>query len=212
MRTTLRITGRILRAAAIVTTFAAAAFLVVPRLLGWEVVTVLTGSMAPTYPADTALAVRPVDPREVRAGDVIAFVAADDLPLVTHRVVAVDHGGGQLSFVTKGDANDDVDTETVPASAVRGRVVAGVPHLGTFVRAVHHPMGFALFLVLPAVALMAQELGTMRRLMRAPPVSAPATDVGDDGTAFDFWTTITDEAHYYAALDQEIAAWRASTG
>jgi hypothetical protein len=107
MREALRITGRVLRGAAVAVTLGAAAFLVVPPLLGWQVVTVLSGSMAPTYPVNAALAIRPIEAADVHEGDVIAFFTEEDRPMVTHRVLAIDTSGGQLTFVTKGDANED---------------------------------------------------------------------------------------------------------
>ena len=218
MREALRITGRVLRGAAVAVTLGAAAFLVVPPLLGWQVVTVLSGSMAPTYPVNAALAIRPIEAADVHEGDVIAFFTEEDRPMVTHRVLAIDTSGGQLTFVTKGDANEDPDPDPMPASAVRGRVVAGVPYLGAFVRVVHQPLGFTLFLVLPALALIAQEILSMRRarsLTQASPATALTTDDTDDISDtsepadagfddFDFWTTAADEDRYYRALDCEV--------
>jgi signal peptidase len=149
MRRAIRISGVALRGLVVATALGAAAFLLLPRLLGWQVVTVMSGSMAPTYPVDAVLALDPVDPAKVREGDVIAFETESDRPMVTHRVVAITHDAGGLAFVTKGDANEEADIDPVAASAVRGRVVVGIPYLGSFVRVVHNPVGFAIFLVLP---------------------------------------------------------------
>lgn len=153
-----------------VVALAVAGLMVVPRLLGWEIVTVLSGSMSPTYPVESVLAVEAVDPAAVRAGDVIAFRMEDDVLPVTHRVLAVDQVNGRRQFVTKGDANEDPDPTPVPADAVRGRVVFGVPILGRLVRAVRSPAGFALLLVAPAAALTVEEVRSMlsqRRERRA---------------------------------------------
>lgn len=163
MRKAYRTAGRVVRGGVTAIAVGAAAFLVVPQLLGWQLITLVSGSMAPTYPADSALIVKPVDPAAVSEGDVIVFVAEDDRPMVAHRVVAIETTAGRTAFVTKGDANEDPDYDLVLASDVRGRVVAGVPYLGLFVRAVHHPVGFALLLVLPALALIGQEIASIRR-------------------------------------------------
>jgi len=163
MRKALRIAGGVVRYGVTALALAAAAFLVVPQVLGWKLVTVVSGSMTPTYPVDSALVVKPVDPADVHTGDVIVFVAEDDRPMVAHRVVAVDTTAGRTAFITKGDANEEPDQTPVLATDVRGRVVAGVPYLGVFVRAVHHPLGFAVLLVVPALALIAQEIVSARR-------------------------------------------------
>jgi signal peptidase len=148
-----------------------ATILVVPRIAGWDVVTVLSGSMAPTYPTDSVLAVESVDPADIVVGEVIAFSPEPDALMVTHRVVSVSEGSDGLSFVTKGDANEDPDPRRVSASAVRGRVVFGVPRVGALVRAAHTPIGFFGLLVLPALLVIAQEARSIRRNLRTSATS-----------------------------------------
>lgn len=143
-----------------------ATILLVPRLAGWEVVTVLSGSMAPTYPADSVLAIESADPADIEAGDVVAFTPEADALMVTHRVVSVSEGSDGLSFVTKGDANEDPDLSLVAASAVQGRVVFGVPMLGKLVRVAHTPVGFFALLLLPAVFVIGHEARSIRRTLR----------------------------------------------
>src|SRR5699024_1764038 len=67
---------------------------VVPRLLGGEALTVLTGSMQPTYsPGDVVVS---VPQEEYQVGDVVTFQpVSGDPTLVTHRIVAVTVGGPQ---------------------------------------------------------------------------------------------------------------------
>jgi signal peptidase len=146
-------------------TVATAVFLVGPFLLGGGVATVTSGSMAPAYPVGSLLAVLPVDPGDVKPGDVVTF--ASDASLVTHRVERVlDVAGAadELAFVTKGDANEDPDPVPVPASALRGRVVAGVPALGYLLAGLRQA---APLLVLGGLALMIRKPGS--RLLRRRP-------------------------------------------
>lgn len=100
---------------------------VVPRVLGGAALTVLTGSMEPTYsPGDMVVAV-PQDSYEV--GDVVTFQpVSDDPTLVTHRVVGV-RLGTDTRYVTRGDANG-ADDEPIQAGQVMGRVVYHVPYVG----------------------------------------------------------------------------------
>lgn len=210
MRRVSRIAGKILQGVVVAAALGAATVLLLPRLLGWRTVTVMSGSMSPSYRVDAVLAIDSVDPDDVREGDVIAFEVESDRPLVTHRVVAIEHGATGLSFVTKGDANEEADSHAVAASAVRGRVVFGVPYLGLFVRAVNNPLGFGLLLVLPGVMLIGRELDTIRRDRRAakastgtwPPPDAEDIVAGPDG--FDFWTSIATEERYYEELDKVV--------
>ena len=175
MRKATKIASTLLQGVVIAAALGAAAILVLPRLLGWQTVTVMSGSMAPAYAVDAELALAPVDPADVRVGDVIAFQPEADRPMTTHRVVAIENHAGNLTFLTKGDANEDPDTNPVVASTVRGRVVFGVPHLGLFVRTVHNPIGFAALLVVPGLLLIGQEILTMRRDGRAKKAGTAAT-------------------------------------
>lgn len=173
MRKATKLAGAVLQGVVVAAALAAAAIFVLPRLLGWQTVTVMSGSMAPAYAVDAVLAVDPVGPTDLRVGDVIAFQPEADRPMTTHRIVAIEPTPGGLTFVTKGDANEVSDRTPVAATAVRGRVVFGVPHLGAFVRAVRNPVGFAALFVVPGVLLIGQEILTLRRDRRAK--KAPTT-------------------------------------
>ncbi len=212
MRKATKIAGVALQGVVIAAALGAAAIFVLPRLLGWQTVTVMSGSMAPAYAVDAVLAIDSVDPAQIQQGDVIAFQPEADRPMITHRVVAIEQTAGGLQFVTKGDANEDPDTNPVPASAVRGRVVFGVPYLGLFVRTVRNPVGFAVLFVLPAILLIGQEILTLRRDRRrkngpngdSPPSLDAADDAGPE--AFEFWTTPATEDRYREELEKEVHA------
>lgn len=105
----------------------ALAVAVVPRLLGGAALTVLTGSMEPTYsPGDMVVSV-PVETYEV--GDVVTFQpVSDDPTLITHRIVGVQLGA-ETRYVTRGDANG-ADDEPIQAEQVMGRVVYHIPYVG----------------------------------------------------------------------------------
>lgn len=128
--------GRLLSA---VTTLAVLAVLalalvlaVVPRLLDGAALTVLTGSMVPTYDPGDVVVVRGVkDARtEVQVGDVISFQPLPDDPtLVTHRVVEVRSTSEGPRWVTRGDANG-ADDDPLQAKQIKAEVVYHVPWVG----------------------------------------------------------------------------------
>ena len=104
----------------------------IPAVTGSRALTVLTGSMAPAYPAGTLVIVRPTPPGEVRIGDVMTYQLKSGEPvLVTHRVIEkIYDTNGELSFTTKGDNNDLADDEPVKAVQVVGTVWYAIPFLG----------------------------------------------------------------------------------
>jgi len=108
--------------------------IVVPALTGSTPRTILTGSMEPAYPAGTLVIDKPIDPAEVRIGDVITYQLASGQDLfVTHRVVSVSRStNGDISFITKGDANSDPDPAAVTESQLSsgGEVWYAIPWIG----------------------------------------------------------------------------------
>ena len=98
----------------------------VPRIVGYEVYEVVSGSMEPEIPVGSVLYVKPCNLAEVAEGDVIAYQGVD--AVIAHRVVYNRSTLGE--FVTKGDANNVEDRDPVPYDAVVGRVELHLPVFG----------------------------------------------------------------------------------
>lgn len=108
------------------------ALILVPRLLGWAPLTVLSGSMEPTIPTGSQIVISPVtEVDSLEVGDVITVMPyPDDPTLVTHRIVERAETPAGPSFTTQGDANDVVDPWEVTETQVRGEVRYWVPAAG----------------------------------------------------------------------------------
>jgi signal peptidase len=107
------------------------ALVAVPKATGSRPLTVLTGSMSPTYPPGEVVVVKPTDPDSVQIGDVITFQPKPNDPeIVTHRVVGVVLTGDGREYVTRGDANGADDPMPVQAKQIRGKVWYSVPYVG----------------------------------------------------------------------------------
>ena len=103
--------------------------LTVPRFLGYQVYSVISGSMEPAIPTGSLVYIGEVEPAEVAEGEVIAFYGArDSASIITHRVVENRVVTGE--FVTRGDANQTKDMNPVPYENVIGKVVRSVPGAG----------------------------------------------------------------------------------
>ena len=103
-----------------------------PAVVGGMPLTVLSGSMEPTYSPGDLVVVKPKPVDEIRVGDVMTYqLRSDDPTKVTHRVVSRSVGSdGETRFLTKGDNNDAEDEEPVREVQVVGTVWYTIPWLG----------------------------------------------------------------------------------
>ena len=113
------------------------------RLVGLQPLTVLSGSMEPTYHVGSLIYVKEVDYKKLEAGDVITFMMDEDT-LATHRIVEVvpdDEDPDVLRYRTKGDANDAEDGALVHYKNVVGSPVFTIPQLGYLANYIQNPPG-----------------------------------------------------------------------
>lgn len=105
---------------------ALAAVLIVPVILGYTELAVLTGSMQPTIPVGSLIYVKEVEPSNLQVGDVVTYQLEGDT-MVTHRVVETNPDEGYL--VTQGDANEDPDGQ-ITFGRIVGKMDFHLPYLG----------------------------------------------------------------------------------
>lgn len=129
-----------------------AVFLVGSRILGYQVFTVLSGSMEPTYSTGDLLYVKDVDPSQVEVGDPITFVLNEDLVVATHRVVRID--AASQHFYTKGDANDIEDSEPVHFNNLLGVPQFSIPKMGYVSEFIQNPPGMYITIAVVVVLLL----------------------------------------------------------
>ena len=96
------------------------------RMMGYEVYSVVSGSMEPAIPVGSVLFVEPVEPASVAEGDVIAFRSGESV--ISHRVVRNRVVEGE--FITKGDANQEADMNPVKYGELVGLVTRHYPVAG----------------------------------------------------------------------------------
>lgn len=147
---------RVLLALALVLFLALA---VPPRLGLYRPVTVLSGSMRPTFAPGDAVVLTSEPVGAVRVGQVISYqVPVGAHQVETHRVIRILQGGDHPIVQTQGDANNHPDPWTARLEgATAWRLRAVVPHLGYVINWLRSPaLRTAAILVVPAVlALLA---------------------------------------------------------
>lgn len=148
----------------ILATLMLALLLAVPSFLGWQQLTVLTGSMEPEIPIGSMVYVEPVNPDSLIGGDIVTFNQADG-DTVTHRVVRNRIVEGKL--VTKGDANAEEDVEPVSYERVIGKVRLTLPGAGDVLGYVSSDIGKIYVLAFGACGVMFVILGGRMRNPKA---------------------------------------------
>jgi signal peptidase I len=112
-----------------------------PRLGLYRPVTVLSGSMRPTFSPGDMVIVVPEPVSAVRVGQVISYQVPVGIHQVeTHRVVSILQGGAHPTVQTQGDANNYHDPWTAKLEGnTAWRMVAVIPHLGYVVNFLRSP-------------------------------------------------------------------------
>lgn len=121
----LRVLGIMMIAAVIVSCCPAA----IPRLAGYEIYNIVSGSMEPAISVGSVVYVKPCRPHDMKAGDIPAFYVNEEV--IVHRIVRNDIN--EKVLYTKGDANAAEDMNPVPYNMVIGRVERNIPHLGNVI-------------------------------------------------------------------------------
>lgn len=115
-----------------------ATLFLIPRILGGDSLTVLTGSMEPGLSPGDVVAVRGIAEEDVctdvSIGDIVTYhPTPNDPALITHRVIAKTVGdyddGTSCRLILQGDANSAPD-EPVSPEQVRGVFLYGIPAVG----------------------------------------------------------------------------------
>jgi signal peptidase I len=131
-----------------------ATFLPIPG--NYKVFTVQSGSMEPHVKLGSLIFVKRADNYQVR--DVITFKVPGNKNTVTHRIEEIKTTESGLSFVTKGDANEEADTEETNQSNVVGKVFLMIPYVGYPIGYAKTQLGFILLVIIPSVIIIYDEL------------------------------------------------------
>jgi len=136
-----------------------------PEIMGYQLKTVLSGSMEPSILTGAVIALQPLEGKEketLKKGDIITFQTADNI-LVTHRIHKVVHSGEHVLYETKGDNNQVVDKDLV----ISGNVVASysglmIPYLGYVVDFSQSKEGSLFLLVFPGLLMLVYSISILR--------------------------------------------------
>src|SRR3989338_11296725 len=122
----------------------------------YQIKIVKSGSMEPSIKTGSFVVVKPSGSYAV--GDIVTFGkdTKTDIP-TTHRIVSSRAQEGVILFTTKGDANEDNDTNEIKQNDVHGKVLFDVPFFGYIIDLARKPIGFAVLIILPAAIVIFDE-------------------------------------------------------
>ncbi|WP_078382622.1 signal peptidase I SipW [Sutcliffiella halmapala] len=166
MKKTFKTIGKIASGVITFTLFLALIFMVVivisskasggePQVFGYQLKTVLSGSMEPDIKTGSIIAVKPGgDMTRFKEGDVITFQETKE-KLITHRIVEIINSGEHVMYATKGDNNASADSSPVLSENVVAQYTGfTVPYAGYFTDFATSKNGSLLLLILPGILLL----------------------------------------------------------
>lgn len=137
-----------------------------PEVLGYQLKTVLSGSMEPTFKTGSIIAVKPVtDKKNLKANDIITYIEEDG-KTVTHRIIEVNKSGKNVMYQTQGDNNNAPDTRPVLAENVLAKYNGfTIPYIGYIVDMAQSQNG-AFLLLIPGIILLCYSIFTIWQALR----------------------------------------------
>lgn len=127
------------------------------KIFGYQLKTVLSGSMEPTFLTGSIIGVKPLSSEErntLKKDDVITFKSNEEI-LVTHRIIGVTKSGQNVLYETQGDNNDAPDNDLVLSENVVA-IYSGftLPYIGYFINFAQSREGSAILLIGPGLLLL----------------------------------------------------------
>ncbi|MFM1653886.1 signal peptidase I SipW [Brevibacillus sp. B_LB10_24] len=139
-----------------------------PKLFGYQLMTVLSGSMEPIIQTGSIIAVKPIqDPTNLKVGDVVTYESPfKPGMLITHRIKEVRQTGAQLEYITKGDNNTSPDPRPIPANNVVAKYEdITIPYAGYALSFLQSKEGIALMLIVPGLFLVISQIFVIWRTL-----------------------------------------------
>lgn len=125
-----------------------------PELFGYQIKTVLSGSMEPDIQTGSIIAIEPTeDKTNFKTGDIITFQEEEE-KLITHRITEVMEKEDTVLYRTKGDNNNAEDRKPVLSDNVIAKYTGfTIPYIG-YLAAFAQSKNGALLLLIPGFILL----------------------------------------------------------
>ena len=115
--------------------------LIVPKTMGYQLYTVVSGSMEPAVPTGSLVYIKYVEPGDIETGDIISNAMGE--------------------FITKGDANAENDMNPVTYEQYVGKMVRSIPKVGGIVQTITVGSGKTVLKCVIGLAIVLQVLAAV---------------------------------------------------
>ncbi len=130
-----------------------------PSIRGYQMLKVLSGSMEPAIHTGSVIIIKEAIDAPLKTGDIVTFRSAEyDSMLVTHRIIALEESDtGDLTYITRGDANDANDLSALEPSKIQGIMLFSIPLLGYVLDFMQSREGLLFLVIIPGTLLAVHE-------------------------------------------------------
>lgn len=150
-------------------------FILSNHIGGWRSFIVMSGSMEPAIQTGSLVFTHYIHPSQLQQNDVITFIRpAKEHDFITHRISGIQTKDELTIIKTKGDHNQVQDPWTLAGGGVVGKVIFWIPFLGYFMAFLSSKLGIFLFVLVPSVYILIEEIHYMRSLFRKKIEQQPA--------------------------------------
>ncbi|MGG2025321.1 signal peptidase I SipW [Gottfriedia sp. S16(2024)] len=129
-----------------------------PSMLGYQVKSVLSGSMEPTFQTGSIISIKlHTNQTSYQKNDIITFRIKEKL--ITHRIIEIKNKNGVITYKTKGDNNNSADLWTVTKQDIVGKYTGfTIPYLGYALNYANSKIGSSLLLIIPGILLITSAI------------------------------------------------------
>ncbi|MBE6147645.1 MAG: signal peptidase I [Firmicutes bacterium] len=121
-----------------------------PSFFSWKPFVVLSDNVETEVYSGDIIIVQEIDTKELKENDIIAFKLGNTV--VAKRIVEIKNES-QLTYITQGDSNKDVDAWYVFEEDIEGIYRYRIPKLGNLAILLQTPIGMIMFLSIPIILL-----------------------------------------------------------
>ena len=137
---------------------------VTPSIFGIKTFTIISNSMNPIFEIDDVIFVKKINANQLQKGDIISFVQGRDI--ITHRIESIEKRNNEITFITKGDANNTTDINNVNVSQIEGKYIFKISKLGKVLSILKNKVVFFVIIVILIVCYIIEKNKISKKIER----------------------------------------------